>query len=316
MPDNITLKPHISMQKKSKKPTVTIGIAAYNEEQSFPNFIELLLKQSTKEFILQKIIVVSDGSSDKTVKKIRKIKNKKIIVKDSCKRKGKPSRLNQLMQLSHSDILVLLDADLQIRDIDMIDRLIQPMRKNKNIAGVSGATVPMEPQTIVQKIVYTGIQLWMATLHSVKNTNAYLSTGAVRAFRKKFYKEIVFPKISADDIYPYLYCMSRKYTFRIIPQAKVYYGLPSTYRDYFYQMKRYLKAESLQSTQFSEKIMKKAFVVTQKDRIRILIKEGLKNPFWVGLYALFLIPPHFITFLEKGSNDRVQWKMILTSKVM
>lgn len=198
----------------------------------------------------------------------------------------------------------------------MLDQLIAPMRKNKNIAGVSGATVPQEPKNSVQKIVYIGIQLWLTTLHSVKNTNAYLCTGAVRALRKKLYKEMNFPAVSADDIYPYLYCVSKHYRFDIVPSAKVYYGLPGTYFDYYHQMKRYLKSKTLQETCFDEKIIKKTFVVTGKDRLRVLMQEALKNPLWVSLYILFLIPPHLVTMIEKGRNDRVAWKMIQTSKSM
>lgn len=298
-----------------KKPTVTIGIAAYNEEQAFPSFLKTLLAQTRKEFILQKIIVVSDGSTDKTVPNAKSIRNSKIIVKNSKKRTGKPARLNQLASYAQSDILVLLDADLQIRDNDMIDQLIKPLRKNKSIYGVSGKTLPIEPSNFIQKTVTTGIELWATTLQSVKGSNAYLCTGAVRAFRKKLYKEMVFPKISADDIYPYLYCFSKGYRFDIVPSAKVYYGLPATYKDYFNQMKRYLKSESLQSMCFNDDIIKKTFVVTTKDRIQTLLRQFLKNPFWVSLYILFLIPPHLVTMIEKGKNDRVAWKMIQTSKV-
>jgi len=304
------------MYMRTKKPTVTIGITAYNEEQSFPSFLHTLLRQDHTEYILREIIVMSDGSNDKTVSNARSIKDKRIKINASSKRMGKPARLNQLFQMSNSDILVLLDADLKIKDNNMLDTLIAPMRKNNKILGVSGAALPVEPQTIVQKIVHTGIQLWSSTVHSTKNTNVYLCTGAVRAFRKKLYKEIVFPAISADDIYPYLYCMSKRYDFRIIPNAKVYYGLPSTYKDYFNQMKRYLKSKSLQSTCFEEKLMKRAFVITWKDRFRVLMREVIKNPLWVTLYVLFLIPPHFVTFIEKGRNDRVQWKMIRTSKAI
>jgi glycosyltransferase involved in cell wall biosynthesis len=300
----------------NKKPSVTIGIAAYNEEHAFPAFIELLLKQSREQFTLDKIIVISDGSSDKTVANSKQIKNKNVIVKASVKRMGKPQRLNQLAMTSESDILILLDADLQIRDIHMLDQLIAPMRKSNTIFGVSGTALPTESQNVVQKIVSTGIQLWTTTLHSVKNTNAYLCTGAVRAFRKKLYKEMVFPAISADDIYPYLYCKEKKYRFDIIREAKVYYGLPSTYSDYYYQMKRYLKSKKLQETCFDKRIIESTFVVTGKDRLRVLTQQFLKNPVWISLYILFLIPPHFVTMIQKGRNDRVAWKMIQTSKVV
>ena len=55
----------------SSKPTVTVGISAYNEEHAFPALLESLLKQSQTSFVFEKIIVVSDGSTDNTVKNKR-----------------------------------------------------------------------------------------------------------------------------------------------------------------------------------------------------------------------------------------------------
>ena len=50
-----------------KKLTVTIGIPAYNEEANVRNLLVSLLAQKETNFKLQEIIVVSDGSTDKTV---------------------------------------------------------------------------------------------------------------------------------------------------------------------------------------------------------------------------------------------------------
>lgn len=56
-----------------KKLTVTIGIPAYNEEQNIGHLLVNIFNQSTSIAILDEIIIVSDGSTDNTIKAIKKI---------------------------------------------------------------------------------------------------------------------------------------------------------------------------------------------------------------------------------------------------
>ena len=55
---------------KTHKPTVTVAISAYNEEGNINYFLKSVIKQKIKNFTLKKILVISDGSTDKTVMKM------------------------------------------------------------------------------------------------------------------------------------------------------------------------------------------------------------------------------------------------------
>ena len=57
----------------TRKPTVTIGIPAYNESANIGRLINDVLGQKQNHFRLAKIIVVSDCSSDATVSIVKKI---------------------------------------------------------------------------------------------------------------------------------------------------------------------------------------------------------------------------------------------------
>ena len=61
---------------------------------------------------IKKIIVVSDGSSDKTVQIARSVKSNKVIVYNFKKREGMTSRLNFMFKKFNTDIFIKIDADL------------------------------------------------------------------------------------------------------------------------------------------------------------------------------------------------------------
>ena len=71
-----------------KKPTVTIGIPAYNEEANIKNLLDSILSQIQNNFIIDEIIVVSDGSSDKTADIVRSLNNSLINLIEDKERLG------------------------------------------------------------------------------------------------------------------------------------------------------------------------------------------------------------------------------------
>jgi len=100
-----------------KKTKVTIGIPAYNEEQNIENVLLSLMQQKTNTISLEKIIVNSDSSSDKTNAIVKRL-NKKypaITLIENKDRKGKYFRVNQLFHTSKSEVLVILDADIALK---------------------------------------------------------------------------------------------------------------------------------------------------------------------------------------------------------
>src|SRR3989337_1433871 len=95
----------------SDKPTIIIGIPAFNEEDNLGKLLRGLKMQRVKKGQITKVIVASDGSIDKTVDIVKTFKYSKVILIEGKKRRGKAYRQNQIIKLCNSDILVLLDAD-------------------------------------------------------------------------------------------------------------------------------------------------------------------------------------------------------------
>lgn len=105
-------------------PTVTIGIPAYNEEANIQKLLKALLQQKTTNYRLEKIIVVSDGSTDRTEELVKSIKRKQILLLINKRRLGLNATQNKILRKSKSDILVLFDADVLPKDKNCVASLI------------------------------------------------------------------------------------------------------------------------------------------------------------------------------------------------
>src|SRR5579871_5253679 len=107
-----------------KVTTISVGIPAYNEEANIAQLLRLLLKQRGNNFILQKIFVISDGSSDTTAKEVAAVGSNKVYFKDDKKRLGKSARLEEIFRLNRSDVLLLMDADVIFKDDYLFTKML------------------------------------------------------------------------------------------------------------------------------------------------------------------------------------------------
>src|ERR1700704_5211095 len=124
---------NIINKKSMKQLRVTIGIPAYNEENNIIPLLTSLVNQKTSQVVVEKIIVMSDGSSDNTVGSVKLLKNKKIHVIDDSRRIGKPARLNELFDEITTDFVIILDADIKIRSSYLVENLLLPMLRDDSV---------------------------------------------------------------------------------------------------------------------------------------------------------------------------------------
>src|SRR4030065_104507 len=94
--------------------TVTVGIPAYNEEKNITSLLFAINQQSRNNFILDKIILLSDGSTDQTVTKAKQIKDFGLYISENQQRMGKAYSLDKIISQTNSDVLFIFDADIRI----------------------------------------------------------------------------------------------------------------------------------------------------------------------------------------------------------
>ena len=110
-------------------PPVSIIIPAYNEEDYIAQCLKSITAQSYK---LLEIIVVDDGSSDKTIEVVKKFKVK--VLKQN--HKGPGSARNFGASHAKGEILVFVDSDMTF-DKNFVTDLISPILKGETIGTFS-----------------------------------------------------------------------------------------------------------------------------------------------------------------------------------
>jgi hypothetical protein len=99
-------------------------IPAYNEERGIGD----VLKAVTKSGLVAEVIVVSDGSTDKTVE-IAKSYGVKVI--EQVPNQGKAAAMVRGAKETDAEIITFIDADLVGLTPDLVDQLIKPVLENR-----------------------------------------------------------------------------------------------------------------------------------------------------------------------------------------
>jgi hypothetical protein len=87
---------------------ITVLIAAFNEENNILTTVKSIIVQKYPKKI--NIIVISDGSTDRTVKRLNQYSDKIKII-DLPKNKGKAAALNHGLNLVDTELVITIDAD-------------------------------------------------------------------------------------------------------------------------------------------------------------------------------------------------------------
>jgi len=118
------------MDNQTTQPYLSVIIPAYNEEKRLPATLEEINKYLSKQDYEYEIIVVSDGSKDKTAEVamsyVQKIKNLKII--DNKENHGKGYVVRQAMLEATGDYRLFTDAD-NSTSIDQVEKMWPYFRK-------------------------------------------------------------------------------------------------------------------------------------------------------------------------------------------
>lgn len=248
----------------TKIKSITIGIPAYNEEINIGFLLRDLLDQKIEGFNLSKILILSDGSTDETVKKARSFNNSKIQVIERKERLGKSATQNEIISKIHSDILVLLDADILISDKYFLLKLISPILDEKFDMTSSGIK-ELPTRGFFDQILNVSMNLKTTLFNAFKKgNNVYNCHGPARAFSKELYSKIKFTRSEGEDMYSYLFCVSQNMKFFYVKSSLVEYQLPATPLDHYKQSKRYLDAIDYCTSIFGQDMMKNEFSIGLK----------------------------------------------------
>ncbi len=108
---------------------LSIIIPVFNEERTIRQLIEKVSNVKLTQGLKKEIIVINDGSTDRTLKHLKQL-GTKIKVINHAKNLGKGAAVRTGISYSTGDILVIQDADLEYDPQDF-NRLVEPILKNQ-----------------------------------------------------------------------------------------------------------------------------------------------------------------------------------------
>jgi len=117
-----------------KDPRVTVLVPAYNEEESLPLLVERLSSIFREGGIDGEILIIDDGSTDRTGEIAEKLaqKDSRIIAVGHRRRLGKSAAIRTGIPRCRGEYIVLMDADLQYTPED-IPKLISTLEEGYDV---------------------------------------------------------------------------------------------------------------------------------------------------------------------------------------
>lgn len=274
------LKTFMKMENKEVKDlSVTIAICALNEEANIGKLLESIMIQREEDYKLERIWVISDGSTDKTVE-IAKSFGKKVEVTDYKERIGKSSRLNEIYTGVTSEIVVQPDADVILANPYVIRDLLLPFQEGKKIGMTGGNTIPLPAETFLEKAVNCTLEVYVPFRKTLKGGNNILSaTGRLLALRKEVYRNIKVPKDTiANDGFVYFCTITQGYLYRYAKTADVYFRSPQTLKDHISQNTRFSATHTWMKQFFPPELVEDEYHVPT-------------IPFYIGMFKQFVKHP-------------------------
>ena len=107
---------------------ISFIIPCLNSEKIIENSINKLVKKLNQKKIIHELIIINDGSVDKTLEELKKLKNKNIRIISNSKNLGKSTSLIKGIKLSKYKKIILIDSDMPY--FEYLDKLISLLKNN------------------------------------------------------------------------------------------------------------------------------------------------------------------------------------------
>lgn len=261
--------------------SVTIGIPAYNEQNTIVKLLKALSEQKEIIYKLRRVIVVSDGSTDKTVRKVKSLRDKRIRLIKNEKRMGQIYCQNKIFSLAKTDVVVLFEADSLPNSKMYLTYLLQPLTKNPKLGLIQGNRKPLPPKSFLEKIL------------AGRRENFFTSGKSGRAFTKRVYKKLRWPNNVPEDVYAFLWCKSKRIKTFFQRKAVCRYRAIQTFEDYVKKSQVISETKEILSAYFSPNLIEKAYKSSPKSQIISLVYFLFTKPFFFFSFLVLKIAAYY-----------------------
>jgi glycosyltransferase involved in cell wall biosynthesis len=175
-----------------RKAKVDVVIPAFNEEHTIPFCLASLARQTLKP---QRVILVDDGSHDKTLQCAESFCKANKIELISIRRKasiGKTPTIKRQSREFDSDVEFILDADTILESENYIERTVQELYQAVGIASACGTILPLREKDRRSILSYSSMQSFISkvpkySINSSKNWLEKLNYSITNLYRDVLY---------------------------------------------------------------------------------------------------------------------------------
>ena len=292
-------------------PSLSVGIPAYNEAANIGRLLREIVAQEESGFSLLEILVLSDGSTDGTKAEVEAVTDPRIKFTDSRQRLGKSGRVNQILQRGRGDIILLLDADITLRNSRFISEAVAGF--DPEVHGLSGFnTTPVPGRTFVERSLNSSIRIVETVRRHWNNGLNFLGyRGSGIMLAKTLARSLKLPQnLVTDDAFYFFSALAAGYTPRYRPDLRIYYRSPSTIRDHLKQSQRfkYLAVELHDLIQSPR--AQACYHLPTSILLRATVEELLRHP----LETISYIAINAYTKISAHRRPDTAWNVVSSTK--
>lgn len=263
-------------------PFISLIVPAFNEEKTIKESIKSLTELDYSNY---EIIVVDDGSSDKTLKMAREFEspNVKVIHQHN---QGKANALNNGIKNSKGELIVTVDADTRLKK-DSLKKISARFAKNKQIGAVAGNVKVIPEKSILNIVQGTEYTVGINLVRKAQSTLGcvMIVPGPIAALRREAIEKVKYfsNDTFAEDFDVTMEILEQGYKVEYEDNAISYTDAPKNLEDFMKQRRRWYRG-MLQ-------------VLDKHRNLYFSIKHGLFGVFGVPNLWFDAISPFFNTSL-------------------
>ncbi len=225
--------------KPQRNYSISFLVPAFNEEKTIENTIEAIFNTN---YPIKEIIVVNDGSTDRTKEVVQRLKKKykklKLINKEN---EGKKAyAINYGLKEAKGELVAITDAD-SYPSPDAVGKMVG-FFNDENVAAVTSCVFLKEKNKFFEKIqeIEYIIMAWARKLLDFLDS-VYVTNGPLSIYRKKVLIEVggFDTKSITEDIEVTWHILSEGYQTRMSLDSKVYTTAPNKFKLWWRQRVRW-----------------------------------------------------------------------------
>ena len=228
------------MYTDNELPKVTVLIPAYNEEDSIERTIKSVSASNYPRNKFE-ILVIDDGSKDKTLEIAKRFETKGSVVKVFHKQNGgKGTALNYGIKKAKGEIIFTMDADTSVPP-ESLKNMVRYF-KDEKIMPVTPSMVIARPKTIWQRIQHVEYLQGLFLRKAFASINSiYITPGAFSAYRKSFFERYggYDEGNITEDLEMSLKIQFNGYRIENCSEAPAYTIAPEKFRELLIQRRRW-----------------------------------------------------------------------------